>query len=116
MLAVSRGPQDKLLNFRYESRSDEVVCEASRYQPDALIATNQTLRELSQSVINICQIVDDGVVIFFPSYGYEEAIYADWQRRGTLAALEVSIKLACACTHITVCPIPSLAENQEDLP
>ena len=28
VLAVSRGPQDKPLNFRYDSRSDEVVCDA----------------------------------------------------------------------------------------
>ena len=92
VLAVSRGPQDKPLNFRYDSRSDEVVCDAW-WRTICSLTDDQTLRELSQSVVNICQIVDDGVVIFFPSYGYEEAIYADWQKRGTLAALEVKLPL-----------------------
>ncbi len=48
------------------------------------------MNELAQVILTISQTVDDGVVVFFPSYAYEELVYADWQRRGLLAEIEVT--------------------------
>lgn len=39
------------------------------------------LRELGVAILNICTVVPDGVVIFFPSYGYLDEVVAAWQER-----------------------------------
>lgn len=37
------------------------------------------VKRLGQSLLNICAVVPDGVVVFFPSYGYLDEIVAAWQ-------------------------------------
>ncbi|KHN97459.1 DEAD-2 domain-containing protein [Metarhizium album ARSEF 1941] len=41
----------------------------------------EMVRELGLSILNICSIVPDGVVVFFPSYGYLEEVVAMWSRQ-----------------------------------
>ncbi|KAI1338152.1 DNA repair helicase [Xylariaceae sp. FL0016] len=36
------------------------------------------IRELGHSILNICAVVPDGVVVFFPSYGYLDEVVAAW--------------------------------------
>lgn len=38
------------------------------------------IRSLGFTVLNICSIVPDGVVIFFPSYGYLDEVVSAWQQ------------------------------------
>ncbi|KAH7018140.1 DEAD-2 domain-containing protein [Microdochium trichocladiopsis] len=40
------------------------------------------VRELGLAILNICTIVPDGVVVFFPSYGYLDEVVAAWSNRG----------------------------------
>lgn len=40
------------------------------------------IRELGFAVLNICTAVPDGVVVFFPSYGYLDEVVAVWSVRG----------------------------------
>lgn len=37
------------------------------------------IRKLGQALLNICAVVPDGVVVFFPSYGYLDQVIAAWQ-------------------------------------
>ncbi|KAK4160519.1 ATP-dependent RNA helicase chl1 [Cladorrhinum sp. PSN259] len=38
------------------------------------------IRSLGLAIINICSVVPDGVVIFFPSYGYLDEVISIWQQ------------------------------------
>lgn len=37
------------------------------------------IRQLGLALLNICSVVPDGVVVFFPSYGYLDEVVAAWQ-------------------------------------
>lgn len=37
------------------------------------------VRELGRAILNICTVVPDGVVVFFPSYGYLDEVSAVWK-------------------------------------
>jgi len=37
------------------------------------------IRQLGLAILNICTVVPDGVVVFFPSYGYLDQVVAAWQ-------------------------------------
>ena len=90
-LAVSRGPAGTPLSFKHDTRANAQVC--ARCDLQACVtrshAMSQILAELADIIVRICALVDDGIVVFFPSYAYEELVYADWQARGTLANIEV---------------------------
>ena len=53
-LVIKTGPSNKLLDFSFQKR-------------DLL----ETLSELSRVLINACNVIPGGVVVFFPSYDYE---------------------------------------------
>lgn len=38
-----------------------------------------TIKRLGLALINICSVVPDGVVVFFPSYGYLDSVVTAWQ-------------------------------------
>ncbi|EXV00486.1 DEAD-like helicases superfamily protein [Metarhizium robertsii] len=42
---------------------------------------SEMVKELGLAILNICSVVPDGVVVFFPSYGYLEEVVAAWSRR-----------------------------------
>ncbi|KAK4124074.1 DNA repair helicase [Parathielavia appendiculata] len=39
------------------------------------------IRQLGLTLLNICSVVPDGVVVFFPSYGYLDDVVAVWQTK-----------------------------------
>ncbi|UKZ75657.1 hypothetical protein TrVFT333_003347 [Trichoderma virens FT-333] len=41
----------------------------------------EMMNQLGLAILNVCNIVPDGVVVFFPSYGYLDEIVAVWQQR-----------------------------------
>ena len=47
------------------------------------------LADLGRVIVNLSQVVDDGLVVFFPSYAFEELVHADWTKRNVIAAIEV---------------------------
>ena len=53
-LVIKCGPTSKLLDFSFQRRD----------QPE-------TLSELSRVLMNACNVIPGGVVVFFPSYEYE---------------------------------------------
>jgi chromosome transmission fidelity protein 1 len=58
---------------------------ASHTPPDAFEFSFQKrsgralIRQLGLAILNICSIVPDGVVVFFPSYGYLDEVVQVWQ-------------------------------------
>ncbi|KAG5953266.1 hypothetical protein E4U53_006194 [Claviceps sorghi] len=40
----------------------------------------EMIKELGLAILNICSVVPDGVVVFFPSYGYLDEVSAAWGR------------------------------------
>ncbi|KAK4107247.1 DNA repair helicase [Canariomyces notabilis] len=54
-------PQDAF-EFSFQKRSDRAM-----------------IRQLGLALLNICSVVPDGVVVFFPSYGYLDEVVSAWQ-------------------------------------
>ncbi|KJZ73450.1 hypothetical protein HIM_07244 [Hirsutella minnesotensis 3608] len=40
----------------------------------------EMVAELGLAILNICSVVPDGVVVFFPSYGYLDEVVSAWQK------------------------------------
>jgi chromosome transmission fidelity protein 1 len=59
---LSRGPSGKEFNFTFSNRGD-----------------NEMIDELGRALLNICTVVPDGVVVFFPSYAYLSTILSRWE-------------------------------------
>ena len=45
-------------------------------------------QELGRVVLNVCAVVPDGVVLFLPSYSYEDELYKFWETQGYIEKLE----------------------------
>lgn len=60
---VGQGPSDREFNFTYENReSENMICE------------------LGELIFQICGVVPDGVVAFFPSYDYLTKVMKVWKQ------------------------------------
>jgi len=68
---LSSGPTAQKLDFRHFSRSSNVIID-----------------ELGRVVLNLCNVVPKGFVVFLPSYNYESQIFQRWRATGLLAQLE----------------------------
>ena len=62
-LVMKSGPSGKTLDFTFQSR-------------DKL----ETYQELSRCLINACNIIPGGIVVFFPSYDYESRYFFNHTR------------------------------------
>ena len=59
--------------FSFQRRSDRVM-----------------VRQLGLAILNICAVVPDGVVVFFPSYGYLDEVVRIWQTADSATAGNVA--------------------------
>ena len=62
-IVVKSGPRGHTLDFTYQNRDRE-----------------QTYEELASSLIQICDAVPGGIVVFFPSYDYENRVFNHFQK------------------------------------
>lgn len=69
-LAVGSGPSGKALDFRHAVRTKPSVMD-----------------ELGRLLVNASRVVPGGVVVFFPSFSYADAVYACWKSSGVLQQL-----------------------------
>ena len=46
------------------------------------------MNDLGTLVTNLCNVVPDGIVLFFPSYAYEASIYNYWFKNGVVRRIE----------------------------
>jgi chromosome transmission fidelity protein 1 len=58
---LSRGPSGQGLEFTFKTRGNAEI-----------------VNELGRSLLNLCTVVPDGVVVFFPSYNYLASIVSQW--------------------------------------
>lgn len=65
-LCVPKGPSNIPFNFNYQSRNSPKL-----------------INELGSFIANICIMIPDGMVVFFPSYNYLEYVMNQW-RTGTI--------------------------------
>eukprot|EP00505_MAST-04D_sp_SCG-Rhode-Island_P001470 Stramenopile-MAST_4_protein_1470 len=69
-MVLERGPTGRPFNFTYSDRQ-------SASQMD----------ELGVLLVELCGLVPKGLVVFFPSYGYQDTIIEHWKKSGTLARI-----------------------------
>jgi chromosome transmission fidelity protein 1 len=62
---LSKGPTGKPFEFTFSKRQDK--------------EGEEMIDELGRAVLNICALVPDGVVVFFPSYGYLDTVIRRWE-------------------------------------
>ncbi|KAI9354674.1 helicase C-terminal domain-containing protein [Pilaira anomala] len=60
-ITLQEGPSGKPLIFNYESRQDLKLMD-----------------EVGQSIVNLCNVIPDGIVCFFPSFTYLDQVYKRW--------------------------------------
>jgi len=75
-LVIKCGPTSKLLDFSFQRRD----------QPE-------TLSELSRVLMNACNVIPGGVVVFFPSYEYESRAFEYLKKGGDISKLEQKKKV-----------------------
>ncbi len=68
---LSTGPTSVKLDFRHSSRS-----------------SNQMIDELGRTVMNMCNVVPSGFVVFLPSYKYESQVFQRWRSTGMLSQID----------------------------
>ncbi|XP_076445975.1 ATP-dependent DNA helicase DDX11-like [Babylonia areolata] len=75
-LTLGVGPTGVALDFTYQARDNP-----------------RLLEELGRGLINVCSVVPGGVVVFFPSYDYEQRVFDHWVKSGIHARLETKKKV-----------------------
>lgn len=66
-LTLAAGPTGQKFEFTFKKRNNPIL-----------------LRDLGTSVANICNIIPDGVVIFFQSFNFLQTVISRWKEDGTM--------------------------------
>lgn len=69
-LALSKGPNGVEFDFTFKSRGSPIQ-----------------MNELGSLLHNVCVLVPAGIVVFFPSFKYEQDVVNFWKSNGTLARI-----------------------------
>lgn len=64
------------------------MINSSRVNIFSIILSLQ-LDELGRTLINICNIVPAGIVVFLPSYGYEDLLFKHLETTGVLSKIRM---------------------------
>ncbi|KYN37720.1 ATP-dependent RNA helicase chl1 [Trachymyrmex septentrionalis] len=67
---VMRGPTGIEFEFNYHNRQD-----------------TKLLDELGRALLNLCNIVPAGIVVFFPSYNYEDIVFKHLNKSGVISKI-----------------------------
>ncbi|XP_018054868.1 PREDICTED: probable ATP-dependent DNA helicase DDX11 [Atta colombica] len=67
---VTRGPTGIEFEFNYHSRQDIKL-----------------LDELGRVLLNLCNVVPAGIVVFFPSYNYEDTVFKHLDKSGVISKI-----------------------------
>ena len=73
---LSSGPATHQLDFRHASRSSNTIID-----------------ELGRAILNLCNVVPSGFVVFLPSYKYESQVFQRWRSSGALALIDEKKKI-----------------------
>lgn len=75
-LTLGQGPGGRTLDFSYAYRNDPNL-----------------LDELGRLLVNVCNVIPAGVVVFFASYDYEDRVYRHFVEKGVISKLEAKKKV-----------------------
>ncbi|XP_071452150.1 ATP-dependent DNA helicase DDX11 [Hetaerina americana] len=75
-MVILRGPSGKVLDFSYQERTKP-----------------ETVNELGRVLLNMCNVIPAGIIVFFPSYDYEKFAYEMLEKKGILTKLELKKKV-----------------------
>lgn len=70
-IGCTKGPNGVSLNFSYSNRNSP-----------------ETIKEIGLLLVNLVQSIPKGIVIFFPSYDYQEYLFNQWATSGIYRMLE----------------------------
>lgn len=87
-MVVSRGNDLSPLSSKFQMRGDDTV-----------------LCNYGILLLELCKMVPDGIVAFFPSYSYMEKTIATWHERGLLRAMEVRYSMRVRTTSLHACAL-----------
>jgi chromosome transmission fidelity protein 1 len=62
---IGSGPSGRSISLSFDNRGDAA-----------------TIDEIGNTIFNLCAVVPDGVVVFFPSYTYASSVHARWEGTG----------------------------------
>ncbi|KAJ9458854.1 ATP-dependent DNA helicase CHL1 [Diplonema papillatum] len=71
IVARGAGPAAPVFDFRFSNRLNPGL-----------------LQSLAAAIERVASVVPGGVVVFFPSYGYERQVFDAWDRQGTVQRLQ----------------------------
>jgi Rad3-related DNA helicase len=58
--------------------------------------------ELGRMILNLANIVPDGIIVFFPSYSYEEKIVNHWTKTKLVDKIELKKKVKSFTNHLQI--------------
>ncbi|XP_029157504.1 ATP-dependent DNA helicase DDX11 [Nylanderia fulva] len=73
---VTRGPTGVEFEFNFQNRQN-----------------TKLLDELGRALLNLCNIVPAGIVIFFPSYNYEDTVFNHLDKSGIISKISVKKRI-----------------------
>ncbi|KAK4696749.1 chromosome transmission fidelity protein 1, partial [Lecanoromycetidae sp. Uapishka_2] len=66
VMPVAKGPGSTELDFTYNKRTSSTMIEA-----------------LGNCLVDLCNAIPDGLIVFFPSYAYLDQVVSHWQSKST---------------------------------
>ena len=82
-LIVSRGSNQQALS----SHSESSVALSTSYRTRVSSENSDVVKNYGNFLLELCQVVPDGIVCFFTSYRYMEEVVSTWESTGILAEL-----------------------------
>ncbi|XP_012539548.1 ATP-dependent DNA helicase DDX11 [Monomorium pharaonis] len=73
---VMRGPTGVEFEFNFHNRQD-----------------TRLLDELGRALLNLCNVVPAGIVVFFPSYNYEDTVFKHLDKSGVIAKISAKKRI-----------------------
>ncbi|XP_054168396.1 ATP-dependent DNA helicase DDX11-like [Oppia nitens] len=70
-IALGMGPNNRQLNYTFQNRNN-----------------NELIEETGRTVANLCTVIPNGLICFFPSYDFQDLYYNVWQKLGILKTIE----------------------------
>ncbi|CAG2104848.1 unnamed protein product [Medioppia subpectinata] len=74
-ICLGMGPNGRQLNYTFQNRTNTSMIE-----------------ETGKTIANMCAVIPDGIVCFFPSYDFEDNYYKVWQKSGIIKSIEAKGK------------------------
>ncbi|UYV63357.1 DDX11 [Cordylochernes scorpioides] len=69
-LTLVKGPSGLAFDLSYKNRGSASL-----------------IQEVGRTISNLCNVVPGGIVVFFPSYDYEQQVFSQWEKDGLIKTI-----------------------------